>query len=182
MLNILNRVIVSLVLVGLILILVAIAVTPEGFAAFVAFQLGNVHVAALSLDHLIIAVICLVVAALCTVVLRLQWRRGRARSIPLSGPGSTELATESVVARLKTDVEAVDLVRAAYPTVHGRGKVVDVILEVRTESHVDVPSKAEEVEGVVRDTIGRLGLQLGKTKVKIVVARDSLQTPVPPAS
>jgi len=182
MLNVLNRVIVSLVLVALILILVATAVTPEGTAAFVAFQLGNVHVDMVSVDHLIIAIACLIAAALSAIVLRLQWRRGRAQSIRLSGAGSSELATESVVARLKTEVEAVELVRGAYPVVHGRGRVVDVDLEVRTEPHVDVPSKAEEVEGVVRDAIGRLGLRLGKTKVKLVVARDSSQPSTPPAS
>ena len=182
MLIILNRLIVSLVLVALILLLVAVAVTPEGFAAFVAFQLENVHVAALSVDHLIIAVICLIAAALCAIVLRLQWRRVRAQSIPLVGPGSTHLATESVVARLKSDVEAVDLVRTAYPVVQGRGKVVDVDLEVRTERLDDVPLKAQEVEGVVRDAIGRLGLRLGKTKVRIVVARDSSQPPAAPVS
>jgi hypothetical protein len=92
------------------------------------------------------------------------------------------LATESVVARLKSDVEAVDLVRTASPVVQGRGKVVDVDLEVRTDPLDDVPLKAQEVEGVVRDAIGRLGLRLGKTKVKIVVARDSAQPPAAPVS
>ena len=178
MLNILNRIIVSILLIFVIVLLVAVAVTPEGVAGFLAFQLNGIHVDPISVDHLIIAVASLVVAALCAIVLRLQWRRGGPRSIRLLGASSTEVATESVVARLKQDVEGIHLVRSVTPTIHGRGKVVDVAMEVRTEPHVDVPAKAEEVEQVVRDSVTSLGLKLGKTRVKIVVGRGSGPPPV----
>jgi hypothetical protein len=182
MVNILNRVIVTVILVIVIVLLVAVAVTPEGVAAFLAFQLMSIRVAPLSLDHLIVAAVSLLAAGLCSLVLRLQWRRTRPRSIPLVGAGSSELAAESIVSRLKTDVEAVDQVQTVIPTIFGRGKVVDVNLEVRTEPHVDVPAKAEEVDGVIRETISRMGLRLGKTKVKIVVAKASSSPLAPPSS
>lgn len=180
--NVLNRIIVSILLVVLTVLLLAVAVTPQGVAALIAFQLNLVQVDPISVQHLIIAVVCLVLCAIFVVLLRLQWARGRPRSVPLTGPGSTHLATESVVERLRQDVIAVSQVRQVTPTVVGRGKVVDVELEVRTDSDVDVPTKASEVEQVARDSVNRLGLKLGRVRVKIVVARGSAAPPAPSAS
>jgi hypothetical protein len=176
MLNLLNRLIVSVLLIVVAVLLLAVAVTPQGVASFAVDQLSRVQVDAISLDHLIVAVVCLVLDALCLIVVRLQWSRGRPTSVPLEGGGSTELATESVVERLKHDVSAVADVRQVLPTIHVRGKVIDVALEVRTEAGVDVPTKASEVDQVVKDSIQRLGLRLGRVRAKIVVARGAPAT------
>lgn len=173
MLNILNRIIVTVLLLVVGVFLLAIAVTPQGVTTFLADQLSQVRVDPISVNHLIIAVVCLAVDALCFVVLRLQWARNRPTSVPLHGGGSTELATESVVERLKQDVMTIPLVVRVIPTIHVRGRVVDVALEVRTDAGVDVPSKASEVDQVVNDSISRLGLKLGRVKTKIVVARGA---------
>jgi hypothetical protein len=173
MLNLLNRLIVSVLLVVVALILLAVAVTPNGVASFAVNQLNQVNVDPVSVDHLIIAAVSLVVDVLCLVVLRLQWSRSRPSSVPLEGGGSTELATESVVERLKQDVSTIADVRQVLPTIHVRGKVVDVALEVKTGAGVDVPTKASEVDQVVRDSIGRLGLKLGRVRTKISVARGA---------
>jgi cytoskeletal protein RodZ len=173
MVNLFNRLIVSVLLIVIAVILLVVAVTPQSVASFAASQLSQVHVDLISIDHLIIAVVCLVLFALCLILLRLQWSRGRPTSVPLEGGGSTELATESVVERLKQDVSTVADVRQVLPTIHVRGKVVDVALEVRTEAGVDVPTKASEVDQVVKDSIARLGLRLGRVRTKIVVARGA---------
>jgi hypothetical protein len=177
MLNLLNRVIVSVLLVILTLLLLAVAVTPQGVAELIAFQLNLVRVDPISVDHLIIAASCLVLGAIFVVILRLQWARGRPRTVPLTGPGSTHLATASVEERLRQDVTSVTQVRQVTPSIVSRGKVVDVALEVRTDSDVDVPTKASEVEQVARDSVNRLGLKLGRVQVKIVVARGSAAPP-----
>jgi hypothetical protein len=173
MLNFLNRLIVSAVLIAVSVLLLAVAVTPQGVADLAVRQLSQVHVELVSVDHLVIAVVCLLLVVLCLVVLRFQWSRGRPTSVPLDGAGSTELATESVVERLKQDVSAVGDVRQVFPTVHVRGKIVDIAVEVRTEPGVDVPTKASEVDQVIKDSVGRLGLKLGRVRTKIVVARGT---------
>jgi hypothetical protein len=179
MLNVLNRVIVSVLLVGLAVVLLAVAVTPEGVASFAAARLSQVRVDPFSVDHLLIAVICLAVDALCVILLRLQWSRRQPRSVPLHSSPSSELATESVVERLRADVSALPQVIGVNPTIHARGNVVDVGLDVRTVAGVDVPSKAAEVDQVARESVERLGLKLGRVRTKIAVARGSAAPPAP---
>lgn len=184
MLNIINRVIVSFVLIILIVLLVPIAVTPQGVAEFLAFELGKIHVDPISLEHLIIVVACLSLISLCVVLLNLEWRRPRPRAVQIAGPASksAELATESVAERLRADVEAVPQVRQVQPVILARGGVVDVELEVRVDANVDVPAKAREIDQVVRDSISRLGLKLGRPRVKIVTVKGSTSDPTPAAT
>jgi hypothetical protein len=182
MVNVLNRIIVSIALLVLTVLLLAVAVTPQGVAEFLAFQLNLIQVDPISVQHLIIAAVCLVLCAIFVVILRLQWARGQPRSVPLTGQGSTHLATESVVERLRQDVVGVSQVRQVTPTILSRGKVVDVALDVHTDADVDVPTKASEVEQVARDSVNRLGLKLGRVRVKIAVARGSAAPPAPSSS
>jgi hypothetical protein len=175
MLNFVNRVIVSLWLLVLILLLLATAVTPQGTATFLAGELDQVQVDPISVQHLIVAAACLVLAVLSTLLLSLQWRRRRPPAIPLlSGSNSATIAAESVVARLRADVEILEEVRQALPVVRGRGKVVDVQMDVRTDPAVNVPAKSAEIEQVVRDSMERLGLKLGRLRVKIAVAKGAV--------
>ena len=181
MMNVVNRVVVSVVLIVLIVLLIPIAVTPQGVAEFFAFQLDKVRVDPISIPHLIITLACLFLIALFAVLLNLEWRRARPRSVQIAGGGgkSAELATESVAERLRADVEAVPQVRQAVPMIFARGGVVDVGLEVKVDADVDVPSKAQEIDRVVRDSIGRMGLKLGRPRVKIVTVRRSSSDPAP---
>jgi hypothetical protein len=180
MLNVLNRVIVTILLLIVVVLLLAVAVTPQGVAEFIAAQLTGVRVDPISIDHLIIAVVCLAVDAVCLLLLRLQWARRRLTSVPLQGGGSTELATESVVERLKQDISVVAQVLNVSPVVYVRGNVVDVVIDVRTESGVDVPAKASEIDQVAKDSVSRLGLKLGRIRTKIAVARGA--SPASPAA
>jgi uncharacterized alkaline shock family protein YloU len=171
MFTIVNRLITSVFLVVVGLLALMVAVTPGGVASALAFQLQQVQVDAISVQHLIIAIVGIGLTALCGFVLRLEWKPTRPHAIRLIGPGSTELATESIVDGIRQDVTAIDHVRQANPMIHGRGNQVDVNLEVRTEPGVDVPTKAQEIEQVVRDSISRRGLKIGRVRVKIVVGR-----------
>lgn len=184
MINVVNRVIVSIVLILLIVLLIPVAVTPEGVAAFFSFQLAGVHVDPISVSHLLIAVACCFLVALCAVLLNQEWKRKRPRAVQIAGGGrkSAELATESVAERLQADVEAVPQVRQAIPRILARGGVVDVDLEVRVDANVDVPAKAQEIDQIVRDSVGRMGLKLGRPRVKIVCIRGSTSDPTPATS
>src|SRR5689334_16013596 len=117
MLNFVNRLLVSILLLLLIVLLVAVAVTPQGVAGFLASQLSQVRVDALSVDHLIIAVISAILVVGFVGLLSLEWRRPRPQAIPLtsSGTGKTSLAAESVIERLRQDVQQMPQVRQATP-------------------------------------------------------------------
>ena len=189
MLSILNRVILTILFLVVGLLLLAIAITPQGVTYLlgdlfksVSDQLHSVTIDFISIDHLIIAVACVVVDVIGFTFLRHKWSRGRRNSVPLQGGGSTELAAESVVERLKQDVMTISQVVRVLPAIHVRGQVVDVALEVRTDAGVDVPTKASEVDTVVSDSISRLGLKLGRVKTKIVVARGVAGPASPAAS
>ncbi len=184
MINVINRIIVSILLILLIVILIPTAVTPDGVAAFFSLQLSQVQVNPISIDHLIVVIACCFLIALSVLLLNFEWRRPRARAVQIAGGGrkSAELATESVAERVKADVEALPQVRQAAPRIVARGGVVDVFLEVRVDADVDVPSKAQEIDQVLRDSIGRMGLKLGKPRVKIVCVRGSSSDPTPAAS
>lgn len=184
MINAINRLIVSVLLIVLIVLLVPIAVTPEGTAAFFVFQLQSVQVAPISIDHLIIAAVCVILIALCVLLLSAELKRGRPRAVHIAGAGSksAELATESVAERLRADVEAVPQVRQAIPVIHARGRVVDVQLEARVDADVDVPAKAQEIDQVLRDSAERMGLKLGNPRVKIICIRGTGSTSAPASS
>jgi hypothetical protein len=175
MLNFVNRLLVSILLLLLIVLLVAVAVTPQGVAGFLASQLSQVRVDALSVDHLIIAVISAILVVGFVGLLGLEWRRPRPQAIPLtgSGTGKTSLAAESVIERLRQDVQQMPQVRQATPILEVRRNAVDVLLEVRTDPDVDVPTKASEIDQVARDSVARLGLKLNRLQVKIHVARGA---------
>jgi hypothetical protein len=181
MLTVVNRVIVSVILIVVALLALAIAVSPTGVAMMLVATLQQVNVETISIEHLLIAVASLLVAVLCVLGLRVQWLRPRPQSIRLAGPGSSELATESIVDALKRDVTAIPDIKTVNPVIHGRGNQVDTDIEVRTEPGVDVPAKAQEIEQVVRDSVARHGVKLGRVRVKIVVGRGST-TPAAPSS
>ncbi len=173
MMNFFNRVIVSILLIALIVLLVPIAVTPQGVAEFVSSQLDQVKVEPISLPHLVIALAAFFLIALALVLLRLEWRRPVAKSVQIvSGGQSTELSTASVAERLRSDVLAVAQVQRAVPTVTARGRLVDIEVDVLVDPDVDVPAKSQEIEQVVRESVARMGLKLGRPRVKITCARD----------
>ncbi|MGH2459171.1 MAG: hypothetical protein ACRDIY_09925 [Chloroflexota bacterium] len=184
MINVINRIIVSILLILLIVVLIPTAVTPDGVAAFFSLQLSLVKVDPISIDHLIVVVACCFLIALSAILLNLEWKRPRSRAVQIAGGGrkSAELATESVAERVEADVEALPQVHRAISRIVARGGVVDVSLEVRVDANVDVPAKAQEIDQVLRDSIGRMGLKLGKPRVKIVCVRGSSSDPTPAAS
>jgi len=89
-------------------------------------------------------------------------------AIPLAGVtgGGATVAVATVTERIKSEVEQVSGVRMARPRVRpGRG-AVDVVIEVRSDPDVHLPSKAAEVVQVVRSaTEERLGVQVRNIRV-----------------
>lgn len=185
MINFVNRIIATVVLIVLILVLIAVAVTPEGVAQLAAGILAQVRVDPFSVSHLIIAVACVVLVAIFLWLLRQEFRRERIQAVPLTtsgGAAGTTIATESVVQRLRQDVEQVPDVRQVIPVIQGGSRGVTVLLDVRTEPHVDVPAKASEIDQVARDSLARLGVRLNQLRVKLQVARGASSSSSTPSS
>ena len=188
MLNFLNRVVVTIVLLVSIVVLIPVAVTPQGVAQLAASTLQLVQVDSFSITHLIVAVICLIGVVVCLFLIGLEWRRGTVRSVAIGGKGSgsTELAVTSISQRLRQDLEAVPQVRQVSPSISTNGRRVDVRLDVQTTADVDVPAKAVEIERLARESLARLGLQKFKLRVKIVcmpgTTSDSVPNPAPEPS
>lgn len=180
MINYVNRFIAIIVLLVLTIALIAVAVTPTGVAGLVAGLLLQVQVDPISIEHLIIAVVGAVLAILCLWLLGQEFRRERIQAVPLTTTGSgaaTTIAAESVVQRLRQDIEQVAGVRQVSPIIRGGGRGVSVLLEVRTDPNVDVPAKAGEIDQVARESMSRLGVRLAHLRVKLQVARGASSAP-----
>jgi len=170
MLNVLNRIFITIVLLGLIVVLIPVAVTPQGVAQLAASILLQVQVDSFSVTHLIVAVVSLVGVVVCLFLIGLEWRRAAVRAVIIggTGSGSTELHVGSISQRLRQDLEDLPQVRQVSPSISTNGRRVDVRLEVQTTADVDVPAKAVEIERLAKASLARLGLQKFKLRVKIV--------------
>lgn len=175
MLNFLNRLITIIVLLVLIVALIAVAVTPEGVASFLATQLGLVRIDTFSLTHLIVAVVCIVLALLFLWILGMEFRRQRVQAVPVNSAsgGATTIAPESVVQRLRNDVEQVPGVRQVAPLIRGGSRGVDIVLDVRTDPDVDVPAKLSEIDQVARQSVESMGVRLKSLRTHLQVARGA---------
>ena len=176
-LNWLNRALVVLLLVVVLVVALATAIAPE----FLAGQLQTLAGILVGGDRLQLLIVGLLVALVAFGLLYLEVRVRRAGAIALAGETGASLATQTVVQRLRDDVEQVlDVVRAR-PSVSPRRGSVDVELAVDTAPGVDVPTKAAEIRQVATETIERLGLKLGRLNVSL---SQSGRPPIdsPPAS
>ncbi len=163
LLNWFNRAVVVLVLLTLAVGGLAVSFLPGTLA-------GGLRTLAATLEaaqFLALAWVGLPVAVVALLVLVLELRVRRPTAVSLAGDSGALLSTDTVVQRLRADVEAVPEVDQARPTVRPRRGRVDVEIAVTTGPHVDVPSKAAEISQVARDTVEKLGLKLGKLSVKL---------------
>jgi hypothetical protein len=179
MLNLVNRVIVSILLIILIVALVAVAVTPNGVAALLMSLLLQVNVDTFSVVHLIVLIGSLVLALLLGVLLAQEVRRPQRSSIVIHGQVAQEVATDSVIQRIRANVEALSGVRSANVRLSNNGQLVSPFVELKVDPEAHVPSKAAEVDQVAQDTITQLGLKPGKVRVKlhVVTAKKPLIRP-----
>jgi len=66
------------------------------------------------------------------------------------------------------DAEMLGGVRRAKPVVFGRGKQVDIRLDLVTDPYVEAASKTQEACQIVRDNVeGMMGVKVRKVSVRI---------------
>jgi hypothetical protein len=173
-LNLLNRALVVVLLLVLLAAGLAVAIAPS----YVADQLRGWSALLQTTDRLQLLGGGLALAVVSLGLLFLELRRRRPAAVALAGESGASLSTDTVVQRLRQDVEGVADVVRARPVVTARRGGVDVQIAVDTARHVDVPTKAGEVRQVAAATIERLGLRLGRLSVNL--NQTGTAPPLPP--
>ncbi|MFQ5857201.1 MAG: hypothetical protein ACE5LU_16450 [Anaerolineae bacterium] len=171
--NVFNRIVIVLLLlfsVPLLLLLIGIVLfsvqAADVLSALVA-GLRNIS----TTSKLLVVLASLLMLVVDIVLLWFELRRPAAsrtvRIRQVTG-GEAEMSTDSIEGRLAYNIDQLDEVIRVTPTVAGRGKGVDVILDVETRPDIDVPAKTEEVMAVARQVVeDRMGLELTRIRVNI---------------
>lgn len=124
-----------------------------------------------TLTRLLIILLGLLWLVVDVILLWLELRRPAAVStvrIRQVTGAEAELTTESIEGRLAYNIDQLPDVIRVSPAVIGRGKGVEVILDVETQPDIDVPAKTEEIINVAREVIEeRMGLELARIRVNI---------------
>jgi hypothetical protein len=145
----------------------AVALAPSLVAGALRQLATALERPAFTAEWLVLLVVALAVAAAALVLLVTELRVRGPDTVALAGDPAARLSAQTIVQRLRSEVEALDQVDQARPAVTPRRRSVDVVVDVTTAPGVDVPAKAAEVSEVARRTVEALGLKLGKLSVHI---------------
>lgn len=171
--NVFNRIVVVLLLlfsVPLLLLLIGIVVFHVQAAGVLSVMVGGLENISTT-TRLLVVLVSLLLLIVDIVLLWLELRRpAAARTVRIKQVtgGEAEMATDSIEGRLAYNIDQLPDVIRVTPTVTGRGKGVDVLLDVETRPDIDVPNKTEEVMTVARQVVeDRMGLELTRIRVNI---------------
>lgn len=184
-----NRIIMSLVLLVLMVGAILVAFLPDQVIAASLQALQALQFNLNPATRLGIGVLGLMIAALLLLLMLAEVRPPARHAVVVaqSTGGTAELTIESVALRVKRAAEAIDGVREASPTVRSRGKAVDILIRLSTDSDIDLPRKTEEVIQAVRaETETRMGIPVKSLRVTVRHASDRRGSPpavptIPPA-
>jgi len=112
----------------------------------------------------------LAVVLLCLLLLWLELRRPRRKTVQLLGADGhrTEVGVKAITQRLQSDLGTLADVSRVRPKVTSRGRKVDVVVDVQVHPAVDLPSKTDEITQLIRQVIGeQMGAGVGKVRVNV---------------
>lgn len=170
-----NRVVATLLWILLLVVVLALAISPIGTLAQAHLWLTQ-GIDALrawrtsSTTNFFIAQIAVGVGTTILFAM-LVWfeiatARRRGVRIYTAEGGSAELETNSIGRRLAWHLDQLAEVVTVVPAVRSRGSAVDIRLEIEAAPDVDIPLKTEEVVQVTREVIEQeLGLRMGRLDV-----------------
>ncbi len=175
--NVFNKVVTLLVLLVLLLLVLVLAVFPVGAFTSSAGSLGATGqvLGTLEQTHFWPFVVVRGASALLAVVVfgLLFWaeiRPDRPAGVQVhTEAGSRALVTiDSVERRLAWHIDQLEDVITVAPHVRAQGRLVNVVLDLRTSPEIDVPAKTDEIIRVARQVLTeRMGLLAGKIEVRI---------------
>ncbi|RLC61557.1 MAG: alkaline shock response membrane anchor protein AmaP [Chloroflexota bacterium] len=190
--NTVNRIVVVLLLVALALILPVVVIVPgpaisalqNSLAAITnsLIAIANAGAAEQMAFFLMRVVIAALIFLICLLLIILEIRRPRKRTVAIQGAeGQAELMVDSIASHLAYHVDQIPGVIKVKPHVISKGKSVRVEIYAETGPQVEVPTKAQEVRRVVTEVVEqKLGLKLDR-EVKVIVKPAPYPKGLPPA-
>jgi len=166
--NIFNRIVMVLLLLGIIALVVVTLLWPFPTLAVARGLLAQAEANITPFTWPYILGGGIAIALLCFVLIILELRRPRRKTVKISkvSGGKAYLLTESVGRRLAWHIGRLADVTKVEPVVRGRGNGVDVRLEVETTPHVEIPMKTDEILAVVHQQVEeKMGLRLRHAEV-----------------
>ena len=96
-------------------------------------------------------------------------QRKKSIKVQMVEGGEAHLHVDSIVQRLRYEVDRLPDMVGVRPQVHAKGgKGINVTLDVITAPTVDIPTKTQELVALVRDQVEtRMGIRLNKVAVNI---------------
>jgi len=96
-------------------------------------------------------------------------RRKKTIKVQMVEGGEARLHVDSIIQRLRYEVDRLPEVTDVRPQVKSRGgKGIDVTLDVKTTPTVNIPDKTEEIVALVREQVeNRMGIRLNKVAVNL---------------
>jgi hypothetical protein len=183
--NILNRILVILLLLGLLVVLALLAGAPAETLGVATLAMGNLHGLAVRLLPAGRALVGLTGVGLALLVLFVLWleiRRPSQRTVRVrqSAGASAEVTTQTLRERVEIAVAALPGVVSAAARARSYGRSVEVWVETEIAPDIQVAPKADEIAAAVRHvTETTMGLALqGKPHIRIRAVR---LPPVPSA-
>jgi hypothetical protein len=167
--NVFNRVLAILFLLGLVFVLALGLLEPFGTLAALEYGIRWLE-GVVSSQFYVYAAVGIASLVLAIVLLFLEARRPRRLTVKVqhSGGSVIELTTDSVSRGLAYHVAQVPGVISVEPLVVSTGKAVKVALDLEIDPGSDVPTKTEEIIQLAREVIeGKLGLRMAKVNVNV---------------
>lgn len=120
-------------------------------------------------DRIYVAVGGVLLALAAAAVLYLEVRPARSKTVLVTrlSDGAAAIELQSVAQHVRQAVEALDGIAQASPQVAAKGRNVDILLTVIASHEVDVPEKASEIGAAVRDTVGKMGIGMGRQRIQL---------------
>lgn len=169
--NVLNRLVALLLLIGIIALVVTIFIWPLQTINWAQHWLSAAETSITVYTWPIILAGGIVIILLAFILILIElFARRRRKTVKVRNVrgGNAELRTESIGRRIAWHLDRLADVVKVTPRVKAKGSGVDIVLNLETGPHVDVPMKTEEVLAVVREQVEvKMGLKLRSVDVKI---------------
>lgn len=178
--NVFNRM--AMILILLVFIIAVLLISLEPRVVIEAIRL-TLTAAERSLDpgtQLVGAILGLVVAAAASLLLlvELMPRKRHTVVVAQTDGDRAEVMNDSVALRVRRSAEVIPGVREVVPTIHSRGKALDVGLRLLVDTDADLPKKQEEVRQAVRAEVeARMGIQVKSVRVTFRHASQESRLP-----
>jgi hypothetical protein len=170
--NVFNRIVVIILVLILAVAAIGLALRPLEAVALGRGVLSSLEQGIFQDQfYLIFLASCIAVVVLALIILWLEIRSPRRKSVRVKtkGAGNAQLGVESVAQSLAYRVDEIAGVREVQPHIVSHGKDLEVALDIHTSPTVNIPMVSDQIVKLCHDIIEeQLGLKLhGKVRLNI---------------